>query len=109
MSLRLLNLRGIRPPFEQVLPRPADPGVDVYAAVAEVVRRVRAEGDPAIVEFTKRFDGVDVSEAAGGLRVPPEEIDAALKRVDPELRAALELAYQRIVDYHSHEGTPPGV
>jgi histidinol dehydrogenase len=118
MSLRVLNLRGSPPPFDQVLPRPADPGADVYDVVAEVVRRVRHEGDAAVIEFTKRFDGVDVSgngeasgngAAASGMRVPPAELHAALQRIVPDLRAALEVAYARILAYHSHEGTPPGV
>ncbi len=111
MSLRVLNLRGTPPPFDQVLPRPHDPGADVYDAVAEIVRRVRHEGDAAVIEFTKRFDGVDVSGTgvAGGMRVPPDEMDAALARIDPDLRAALQTAYERIAAYHAHEGTPPGV
>jgi histidinol dehydrogenase len=110
MSLRLIDLRGIQPPFDPVLPRPHDPGADVYGAVAEVVRRVRTEGDAAIIEFTKRFDGVDVSNgsAEDGMRVPPAEITAALQRIDPGLRSALQTAYARITDYHAHEGTPPG-
>ena len=29
-------------------------------------------------------------------------------RIDPDLRHALELAYERIMAYHAHEGTPPG-
>jgi histidinol dehydrogenase len=107
MSLRVLDLRGTVPPFDRVLPRPADPGADVYQAVADVLGRVRSEGDQAVIEFTQRFDGIDVSESSGGLRVPPADITAALDRVDPELRAALELAYARIVAYHAHEGTPP--
>ena len=76
MSLRLLDLRGTPPPFEQVLPRPHDPGADVYEAVADIVRRVRLEGDAAVIEFTKRFDGVDVSGTGtgSGMRVPPAEI-----------------------------------
>ena len=61
MSLRVINLRGTPPPFEPVLPRPQNPGADVYDAVAEVVRRVRQEGDAAIIEFTQKFDAVDVS------------------------------------------------
>jgi histidinol dehydrogenase len=116
MSLRVLNLRGTPPPFDQVLPRPADPGADVYDAVAEVVRRVRLEGDAAVIEFTKRFDGVDVSGAGStsgpetsGMRVPLAEVEAARHRIDPGLRSALSTAYDRIVAYHSHEGTPPGV
>ena len=108
MSLRVLDLRGTHPPFDHLLPRPVDPGADVHGAVAEVVRRVREEGDRAVVEFTGKFDGVDVSEEAGGVRVAPAEITAARDRIDPDLRHALELAYERIVAYHSDEGTPPG-
>jgi histidinol dehydrogenase len=107
MSLRLLDLRGTLPPFDHVLPRPADPGADVHEAVAEVLRRVRSEGDQAIVEFTLKFDGVELT--APTIRVPPQEIADALERIDPDLRRALELAYARIVAYHAHEGTPPGV
>jgi histidinol dehydrogenase len=110
MSLRVLNLRGTPPPYDQVLPRPADPGADVYEAVADIVRRVRLEGDAAVIEFTKRFDGVDVSASGPGtgMRVPPAEIAAALARIDPDLADALRTAYDRIVAYHAHEGTPPG-
>jgi len=119
MSLRLLSLRGTPTPFDHVLPRPADPGTDVHDVVAEVLRRVRVDGDQAVAEFTMKFDGVDVSDspapgdgstaATGGMRVPPAEISAALARIDPQLRAALDLAFERIVAYHAQEGTPPGL
>ena len=113
MSLRLLDLRGILPPFDHVLPRPADPGADVHDAVAEVLRRVRRDGDQAIVEFTLKFDGVDLTAttdpaAPAAIRLPPQDIADALERIEPDLRRALELAYARIVAYHAHEGTPPG-
>ena len=39
--------------------------------------------------------------------MPPAEITAALERISPELRQALELAFARISAYHAHEGTPP--
>jgi histidinol dehydrogenase len=109
MSLRLLDLRGTPPPFDSVLPRPVDPGADAHGVVAEVLRRVRVEGDQAVAEYTMKFDGVDVFASGGsGMRVPPAEISAVLGRIDPDLRAALELAFSRILAYHAHEGTPPG-
>jgi len=101
MSLRLLDLRGAQPPFDHLLPRPADPGGDVHEAVAEVLRRVRVEGDQAVIECTRAFDGVELTAAT--IRVPPSDITAALGRIEPVLRSALELAYARIVAYHSHE------
>jgi histidinol dehydrogenase len=104
MSLRLLDLRGTVPPFDEVLPRPADPGVDVHRAVADVLAQVRAEGDAAVIRCTTEFDRVDTSD---GLRVPPAELGAARDRIDGDLRDALELAFERISAYHAHEGTPP--
>src|SRR5580693_1411309 len=101
MSLRVLDLRGTSPPFDQVLPRPADPGADVHDAVAAVLADVRAEGDQAVRRATLAFDRVDVSD---GLRVPPATVAAARDRIDPDLRDALELAFERITAYHAHEG-----
>jgi histidinol dehydrogenase len=105
MSLRVLDLRGTAPPYDQVLPRPDDPGSDVFAVVADVLGQVRAEGDAAVIGCTQAFDQVDLSD---GIRVPPAAITAALERIDPGLRDALETAFDRIAAYHSEEGTPPG-
>jgi histidinol dehydrogenase len=105
MPLRVLDLRGTPPPYDEALPRPHAPGADVHDAVARILAEVRAEGDAAVIRSTAAYDGVDVS---GGLRVPPEEIKEAAERVDAELRAALEVAFGRIVAYHAEEGTPPG-
>jgi histidinol dehydrogenase len=105
MPLRVLDLRGSSPPYDEALPRPAAPGSDVHDAVAGILARVRAEGDEAVVAATAEFDRVDVSS---GLRVAPEEVKEAAEQVDPALRDALETAFARIVAYHAHEGTPPG-
>ena len=105
MSLRTLDLRGTPPPYEAVLPRPSDPGSDVHDAVADILRHVRTEGDDALVRYTAQFDRVDVSD---GIRVPQAEIEKACTEADPALWHALEVAFDRILTYHAHEGTPPG-
>ena len=105
MSLRTLDLRGTPPPFEAVLPRPSDPGSDVHDVVADILRHVRTEGDEALVRYTAEFDRVDVSD---GIRVTEAEIEKACAEVDPALWRALEVAFGRILNYHAHEGTPPG-
>ncbi len=110
MSLRVLDLRGQKPPFDEVLPRPSDPGVDVHDVVAAIVAEVRAKGDTAVIDYTRQFDRVDLTDAAQGtpgIRVPSAEIAAALEQISPALKAALETAFARIVAYHAHEGTPP--
>ncbi len=87
-----------------LLPRPAEPGSDVRAAVAAILDRVRREGDAALRALTSELDGVDVAQA----RVPGREVEAALRRVPGDLRAALELAHRNITAYHAHEAPAPG-
>ena len=55
MSLRILDLRGTEPPFDDALPRPSDPGADVHDAVAGILRQVRQDGDAALVRLTAEF------------------------------------------------------
>ena len=54
----------------------------VTATVKEVIRRIRAEGDAALFEYTERFDHVKLN--ADTVRVSREEIDAAYAKVSPE-------------------------
>jgi histidinol dehydrogenase len=60
--------------------------VDVGAIEAEV----REGGDTAVMRLTERFDAIEAPPRS--LRVDPAEAAAALADLDPELRAALELA-----------------
>ncbi len=71
---------------------------DVDADVRAIIARVRAEGDAALHELTRRFDRTDLREA--GLRVPEAEIEGALERIPAETRRALELAHRRITAHH---------
>jgi len=83
------------------------------ADVAAICARVAAEGDAALIDLGARFDGW--APAAGGdFRVPPHVIAAALDRLDPADRAALEFAAKRIRDFHVQQlatptGGPPGL
>jgi histidinol dehydrogenase len=69
-------------------PDPRDIEEDVRGILAEV----RRDGDAALARLTERFDGVAVP--VGELRVPAEEIEAAVEAVDADvldgLRAAIE-------------------
>jgi histidinol dehydrogenase len=69
--------------------------VDVSRDVADIISRVRTEGDTAIGELTRKFDGHDLA-----WRIDLSECRAALEGLDTSLRAALELAANRIRDYH---------
>ncbi|MGH9090468.1 MAG: histidinol dehydrogenase [Acidimicrobiales bacterium] len=103
MTLTRIDLRGHRGPVEPALPRPGDAGEDVREQVAAVLAEVRATGDAAVHRLTERFDGVPLGE----LRVPGDEIGAALARVPSDVRRALEVAWERVSAYHALEGSPP--
>lgn len=91
-----LDLRGTGPDALARLPRPGMADAPPVAAVAAIVADVRARGDEAVLEITERIDGVRPS----ALRVPHDELTAALAALDPDLRAALEVAKERIGSYH---------
>jgi histidinol dehydrogenase len=71
---------------------------DVESAVRAILKDVAARGDEALIELTKKFDGVDL--ARDGMRVPEKELDRALASVDPRAREALEFARGRIEAHH---------
>ena len=71
----------------------------VDAAVAGIITDIRARGDAALIELTARLDGWRPADAAA-LRVTAAEIEAADAAIGPELRAALNLAAERIEAFH---------
>ena len=72
---------------------------DVSLAVSAILKRVRDEGDPALADLTRRFDGHDLEP----WQIDPADCLSALHGLDSNLRAALELAAQRITDYHEKQ------
>lgn len=68
-------------------------------ATRAIVGAVRERGDDAVAEYTKRFDGVDLSPEQ--FEVTPDEIEAAAKTVDPDLIRSLERAHDNIFRFHS--------
>ncbi len=96
--LNRLDLRGVGD-LASRLPRPTVDGDEPAAAVRQILDDVAARGDDALRELTARFDGVELEE----LRVPAEELVAALEAQPPEVRAALELARDRIAAHHREQ------
>jgi histidinol dehydrogenase len=78
-------------------------GDDALASVRAILADVRTRGDAAVRDLTERFDGCRLD----GLRVPADDLQAALDTASPELRAALEVAADRIREYHATQLTAP--
>jgi histidinol dehydrogenase len=70
--------------------------------VADIVADVRARGDAAVLEYTRRFDRVQVSDPAA-LELPQAALQAALDGLPAAQRQALEAAADRVRTYHTHQ------
>ena len=74
---------------------------DVDRDVADIVADVRARGDAALVELTRRFDRLDLARVP--MRVAPAEIAAAEAQCGADALSALAFAAGRIADYHRRQ------
>ena len=74
----------------------------VEAAVAEIIAAVRARGDAAVLDYTRRFDRRAVATAAE-LELPGSQLTAALDGLPSAQREALEAAAGRVRDYHERQ------
>lgn len=70
----------------------------VLQEVRKLVAGVRDRDDHALLEYTKRFDGVELSRER--LRVSSEEIQAAYREVDPETVEAIKTAARFVRRFH---------
>jgi len=77
-----------------------DPGID--ATVAVILDDVKARGDVALFEYTRRFDRMDVKSAAE-LEIPHATLERALAGLPAAQRAALTAAEQRVRTYHEKQ------
>ena len=75
------------------------------AAVAEICSRVLTDGDLALSELGRRFDGWAPPEGES-FEVPPDDFAAAIGRVASADRAALEFAAARIREFHERQVAP---
>ena len=76
-------------------------------AVTEICERVRREGDVALRDLGKRFDGW-APDAGESFDVTEEEMVAAWKRLEPSDIAALGVAAKRIAQFHEAQVPAPG-
>src|SRR5689334_5298008 len=79
-----------------------DPAVD--ADVAAILADVKARGDAALLEYTRRFDRLQVASAAA-LELTPADCKRALKRISAPARSALQTAVRRVREYHKKQVT----
>ena len=87
--------------FSTLLGMKREEAEDVDAAVAGIIADVRARGDAALIDYTRRFDRLDLTPET--LAFSQAEIESHCASVAPPDRAALELAAARIRAYHERQ------
>ena len=93
---------GFANEFSRLLDRAqyVDPAVE--STVRDILADVRARGDEALVDYTRRFDRRDVTSAAE-LEVPKSRLPQAAKSIGIEQLTALKEAAQRVRRYHEKQ------
>jgi histidinol dehydrogenase len=84
--------------FNAFLAMKREVSADIEAATRAIVDDVAARGDAALLEATRKFDRLELD--AGGLRIKPAEIDAAVQACDAKTLEALSFARDRIEAFH---------
>ena len=107
MPVRLATREtGFETAFRRLLEAKRENAADVDAVVAAIVEDVARRGDAALIDYTNRFDGVEL--AASDLRLTRCEIVEGAAAAPPETVAALRLAAERIESFHRRQ-LPPAI
>ena len=98
VTLTKESTKGI---LENLLKRSPNNYGKFEAAVADILAKVKSEGDTALFSFTKEFDRVEIN--ADTIRVTEEEIQEAYGLVDPSLIEVIRKALVNIRSYHEKQ------
>jgi histidinol dehydrogenase len=93
---------GFEAAFRQLIAHDPQGDEDVESAVRVILADVRARGDAAVLEYTRRFDGAKAT-AVREMEVPAARLQAALDEIAPAARQALEAAAARLRAYAARQ------
>jgi histidinol dehydrogenase len=85
--------------LKKLLAFDSDGNEEIVKTVHDIVSLVRKDGDKALLEFTKKFDRISINSVQG-LEISQNELSEALDKIPQNTRESLELAAERIHDYH---------
>jgi histidinol dehydrogenase len=105
-AVRILHTRGDAAPLlPKGLRRVTPAAREAESAARGIIDAVRDRGDAALLEFSQRFDGADLSQI--GLRVAADEFAAAEAAVPNDVRDALAHAIRNIRTFHETQKPAP--
>jgi histidinol dehydrogenase len=80
----------------------AESSENIIKTVSDIVERLKKEGDTALIDFTNRFDQMNISSAPE-LEISSKELSSALDNLSGSQKKSLEIAAQRIINYHNKQ------
>lgn len=101
MRIQHLNEECKRNLLVELLKRSPNQYGEYQERVNQILDTVKKEGDQAIFEYTKKFDGADVTKET--ILVTEKEIQEAYEQVDETLIGILRKAKQNIQVYHEKQ------
>ncbi len=100
--IHFYELSSMNPAQRARLLRRAETQIDaLIERIRPIVQAVRERGDEALIEFTARFDRVQLTP--GQLRVSREETERAYQLLDPAVRTAIEHAIRNVRTFHEQQ------
>lgn len=87
--------------LRRIVGRGGEKAATIEALVGKIIRRVKKDGDRALLHFTRRFDGLRLNRSA--IEVKKKEIDQAARKISAEDLRVMRLAARRIAAFHRHQ------
>jgi histidinol dehydrogenase len=97
-----INEKDFDARFAAILARGEETGREVEETVKGIIADLRARGDEALLEYTRRFDRLEADSVAS-LEITEDELNVAFARVDGADIAALKLAVERVARFHEKQ------
>ncbi len=95
-------LNPSRKQWDSLLARPVISQKDIFLQVEPILEEIRENTDKAVRKYNAKFDGYQ-----GELLVSEKEIKAAVKKLDKDLKKAIEQAYTNIYAFHKSQLQKP--
>jgi histidinol dehydrogenase len=106
MTIEIRRFSSAQPDYAQqmdtLLAWEAVSDAQVQKTVSDIVFDIRTRGDAALIEYTNKFDRMNVSSMAQ-LELNQEQLQKALDELPAERRTALLLAAERVRAYHEKQ------
>lgn len=83
----------------QLFTRPAGDDENIAESVESILREIKKNGDKAVVNFAKNYDGLVGSK----LLISKSEVEKSAKLISPELKKAIDIAARNIRNFHKQQ------